>query len=544
MMENEVTAPEEKGVLLEENCRLSESLIWGFQRVAYQANGIENWRQGTLPYYVTCNPFIAAAYARVVFAFFRDCYELMRAPGADSAGLRADQPIYIVELGSGTGRFAHFFLREFARLHDHSRLKTIPYRYVMTDFTAANISYWRDHEQLQPFIEAGVLDFASFDVEKDRVLQLQLSGQTLTPEQAANPIAVIANYVFDSVPQDLFRIENGKLYERLSTIHSSQPEPDLTDPELISRIEISYHNELVEHGPYASDSFNQVLHEYQARLANTDLLFPTLALQCLERWRQLANGRLLLLTGDKGYSREEDLLYLEEPYIATHGPVFSMMVNYHAFGRYVALQEGQTFHPRLRHISLNISAFLLGFSAEEAVETRAAYSSAIDEMSPDDFFLLVTSLQENGTVLPPETALALIRLSQWDSEVLLRNLPAFLETIADAPEPFKEELYWAICQVWDNYYPIGEEWDLAFYIGMLLYQMRYFHQALTFLGRSLQLYGENATTFHNMALCHYGLHEKDESLRYVEKALALDPEFDAAKGLRLKLQTEQARFRR
>ena len=211
MIENEITAPEDKGVLLEEDCRLSESLIWGFQRVAYQANGIENWRQGTLPYYVTCNPFIATAYARVVFAFFRDCYELMRKPETDTVEIQLDQPIYIVELGSGTGRFAHFFLREFSKLHNHSRLKAIPFRYVMTDFTTDNISYWHDHAHLQPFVEAGVLDFATFDIEKDGALQLQLSQQELTPATAANPMVVIANYVFDSVPQDLFRIEKREI---------------------------------------------------------------------------------------------------------------------------------------------------------------------------------------------------------------------------------------------------------------------------------------------------------------------------------------------
>ena len=82
------------------------------------------------------------------------------------------------------------------------------------------------------------------------------------------------------------------MYERLSTIYSSQPEPDLTDPELISRIDISYRNELVKNGPYEDDLFNQILHDYQERLANTDILFPTLALRCLQRWRQLANNRV------------------------------------------------------------------------------------------------------------------------------------------------------------------------------------------------------------------------------------------------------------
>jgi Tfp pilus assembly protein PilF len=73
-------------------------------------------------------------------------------------------------------------------------------------------------------------------------------------------------------------------------------------------------------------------------------------------------------------------------------------------------------------------------------------------------------------------------------------------------------------------------------------QIRYYRRALDFLERSLELYGENETTYHNMALCYYGLQRMDTSMEYVNKALALDPKFDAAKGLRTKLQADMKRF--
>ncbi len=533
----------EKNVVLEEKRRLSESLIWQFQRAAYQDQGIKNWREGELPYYITSNPFIATAYAKVVFAYFRDCYAVSTQAENEATSLDLSKPIYIIELGSGTGRFAYYFLLRFIRLLNDSRLGHIPFKYVMTDFSAENIDYWQNHGQLKPMVEQGVLDFATFDIEKDSELVLRNSQDRIAPDTSGNPLVVLANYVLDSIPQDLFSIVNGELYDRLSTIRSNQEEPDLTDPELISRIEIKYDNVPVNDGAYAGNPiFNQILTEYRERLANTDILFPIQALRGIDRLRQFGGGRLLFLTADKGYSREEDLLYLAEPYIATHGSVFSMMVNYHAIGRYSELNGGTAFHPNQRHTSLNISAFIMGFGTDDMIETRSAYREAIDAISPDDFFLLVTTLREDEEYLKPETALALLRLSQWDSEVLLRNLPAFLEYMDEASDLFKEEVYWAICRVWENYYPIGEEWDLAFYIGMLLYQMRYYSRALEFLERSLEIYGQNATTLHNMALCFYGLQKMDTAMLYVDKALTLDPTFDAAKGLRTKLQAEMKRF--
>lgn len=45
-----------------------------------------------------------------------------------------------------------------------------------------------------------------------------------------NPFILIANYFFDSIPQDSFVIENEQLCQNLLTLYGSQPEPDLSDP--------------------------------------------------------------------------------------------------------------------------------------------------------------------------------------------------------------------------------------------------------------------------------------------------------------------------
>src|SRR6185369_11831847 len=92
---------EEKISPLEENQRLSESLLWRLQRNYFERQGIEAWRSGAVPHHITSSPFIADAYAKVVMGFLRDWKLDRRAP------------IYIVELGSGSGRFAYAFLKKF-----------------------------------------------------------------------------------------------------------------------------------------------------------------------------------------------------------------------------------------------------------------------------------------------------------------------------------------------------------------------------------------------------------------------------------------------
>lgn len=532
-------------VVLEERTRLSESMIWRMQRQGYQVQGIDSWRQNAIPFYITTNPYIAAQYAKVVLAYLRDCAALAGEAGGQQ-GLDTSEPVYIVELGAGPGRFGFYFLKQFEKLHRQSRVRHIPFTYVMTDFADSNIAYWREHSHLKPFVDAGLLDFAHFDVESGDALDLVVSGRRLEAGSLRNPLAVIANYVFDSVPHDLFSIQGGVLSERLGTLVSAPAEDPSAPADVLSNLQATYESAPLSGPPYADDArFNTILDEYARRLGTTEILFPTLTLRCLNRLRRIAaSDRLLLISADKGYSREEDLLALSEPYMASHGAVFSMMVNFHAMGRHFELGGGAAFHPTRRHSSINISAFASGYSADDLVETRGAYDDALDALSPDDFFVMVTTLRENtAEQLKPETALALVRLSQWDVEVLLRNLPAFLDNMDGMPTYFKEELAWTVNQVWEMYYPIGEEWDAASYMSMLLYSMGYYTDALTYLERSLALYGPFVTTYHNMALCHAAMRQPEQAMECVAKALEQDPTYDASRALQLKLQAEFSRNR-
>jgi len=88
---------DQKSSPLETNRRLSKSLLWRLQRNYFERYGIEAWSSGAVPHHITSSPFIADAYARVVIGFLRD-YE---------RSLDQRQPVYIVELGSGSRRFAY-----------------------------------------------------------------------------------------------------------------------------------------------------------------------------------------------------------------------------------------------------------------------------------------------------------------------------------------------------------------------------------------------------------------------------------------------------
>ena len=55
-------------------------------------------------------------------------------------------------------------LRRLTELRGALGLLDVPVVYVMTDFAARTIEHWRSHRGLAPFVAAGQLDFAAFDV--------------------------------------------------------------------------------------------------------------------------------------------------------------------------------------------------------------------------------------------------------------------------------------------------------------------------------------------------------------------------------------------
>ena len=55
-----------------------------------------------MPHFITCNSFIGAAYAKVLAGYLRDG---MSPKCPDGVKLDPSQPLYIIELGTGSGKF-------------------------------------------------------------------------------------------------------------------------------------------------------------------------------------------------------------------------------------------------------------------------------------------------------------------------------------------------------------------------------------------------------------------------------------------------------
>jgi tetratricopeptide (TPR) repeat protein len=497
-------------------------MLWQLQRGYYARESTRAWSDSGLPQRITCNPVIALAYARVVLGFLRDWH----------AALVPGEPVYIVELGAGAGRFGYLFLAEFQELLQRSPLRDLVYTYVMTDFVEETVDFWQAHSQLQPFVTAGQLDFARFDLEQPHDLTLRHAGVALGAARLRNPLVVLANYVFDSVPQDAFAVRAGRLHESLVTVSLPEGETDLAAPEALARLQVSFAERPVTPDYYAREDWDRILARYEQRLGDTHFVFPRAALQCMDGFRQLCGDRLLLLTGDKAYSREEELVEREEPDLAWHAGCFSLSVNHHAIGQYFLDRGGQFLATGFRPFVLDVSAFLLGRPPGDYLEARLAFDATLQRRHPADVTALKLGLEPHYTGLDLEQLLAWLRLSNWDPNLFCNVFTVLMDRLSDAPRHLHVELYRAIRELGRRYYYAGEAEDVPFFLAMLLCQMGHYPDALQHLRRSQELHGEDAATSYNMALCHYQMRQFAKALQCLDRTLALDPQFESAEEMR------------
>ncbi len=490
--------------VLEADKRFSQSILWQIQRNFYDHQGADAWSQYLIPYSITSSPHIAHAYAQVVFGFLRDF----------AAQIDATQPVYLVEIGAGHGRFGYHFLEHFKLLMEHSVLRHIRFCYVMTDFAEKNIAFWQTREQFKGYIENGELDFAQYDVTQDVPLKLIKAGFALTPGSIKNPMIVMVNYVLDSLPQDLFSFEQGNIYEVQATISSSQPETDFYDIGLMERIRVDYDRTAITTNYYADSGLAKLLEYYRQQMTDTVMLFPIGALQCLRYFEKLSGGRLLFLSADKGEHREEDLDNQGVPNMTIHSGGFSLQVNFHALTQYIKQQNGVVFVPPFRYKSLNILALLLGVPV--AIETRQAYRAFIVQHNPDDMYNAFLDYEQNDATTLHQT-LMVIRVMGYDVHTFFRVFTRLYRQVSGITDLQADEVESTMKHIWANYYHMDEKQSLPFFIAVLLCAIQRYKESLPFFDHSIRLYGRQPQTLYNLGMCYYHMHDYPQALACLEE---------------------------
>ncbi|MEK4239658.1 tetratricopeptide repeat protein [Paenibacillus sp. FSL H7-0714] len=495
--------------------RFSEAPIWELQRAYYEEQGLKAWNNDQVPQYITSNPMIATAYAEMIFGFLQD-----------RAGQgHLSETVTILELGAGAGRLAFHILKKLCEIIDYAGTPLPPFRYVMSDLPVKNITSWQQHPSLLPFVEQGILDFARFDAVQDTELYLVRAELSIKPGDLQQPLLLVANYFFDSIPQELIYVDEGKIFECEVSIQYSADADSDNPSDVLGKIIPQYHYRRAANYEAETYTYHDVIALYQQKLEDSHILFPVVGLTCLERLARLSKEGFVLLTADKGDHRIENWEFAEPPELIHHGS-FSLTANYHAIQHVLEQKGAQSLFTTHHYKNLNIGCILMLDAPMSYTNTRLGYKRFVERFGPDDFFSMKEWGDHQLDAMEIQQILVFWRLGGYDAEWFIHSAERISELLPTASDEEMLDLQQGIRLMWTGYYPMVQSYDLSLDAGLLLYEMDKFEEALAYLERSMHVNSEEplASVLYSMAICNYELGAEGAALDYARRAFAVEPD--------------------
>ncbi len=510
--------PTERKLVVEQAKRFSESMLWKAQRDYFDKQGINAW-VNQVPFYITSNPFIAGCYAKLVFAFICDWTKLH--PEAK------DHPFYIMELGTGSGRFSFYFVKRLTNLLARKGMGHIKICYVMSDFTKHNVKYYETHPALKPYIDQGIIDFAIYDSEAEKPITLIRQNLRLTPELFFNPLTVFANYVFDTISHDSFVVHSGKLYELLVTLSTEESNIEGGKPVDMEKLTVDHSVHEAKPNYYNDPHLDNTLEIYKKSLNDTSFLVPIGTIRAIRYLKKITGDKLLIISTDKGYSSLESLENLGHPSIAFHGS-FSMMVNFHAIAEYFKNTGGDAFLQTPRR-GIKTSLFSAGFHLKDLPDTSIAIETYVEEFSPSDYFNLHRRISDSFNECEIDALSSHLALAEWDPHIFMRLSGRLISLVPEADSDAITFLAHNMPKIADNYYYMPQSDCVLFEIAVYYHAIKHYADALKYYAAAQSYIGDKFGLVYNMALCKHLLKDNQGALECFKHALTLDPESNDTK---------------
>ena len=505
---------------LESNQPFSKSKIWQLNRDFYEFRGIKAFSEGIVPHHMTSNYFVGKTYAELIFGFLKD----LAVKG------ETHETVYIVELGAGHGRLAFHVLNHLLELQNRSGQTLPPFCYVLTDIIEENLDFFFEHPQFQEFLSKGILDVSFFDAIEGSELNLRHSKKRIQLQSLNQPIIALANYFFDSIPSDLFYIKDDTISSCEVSMATTENPSKMNPEELIKNIQLTYSHSLIKAPFYENKLSNEILDSYKNLLSGSYIFFPQHSIKCISNLKQLSKKGMMLLSIDKGYHDIRDLESMKEPDVVNHGS-FSIWVNFHTLGTFCQKEGGKSFFPSNSTFHLQIGAMLFLENADEFVETKEAYHKFVDDFGPDDFNSMKQLTYANISRIKTKGLIALIRLSAYDSIFFVKLLPRLKQVSKTITFNERKRIAETMHQVWGRYFSISESIDLPYEMGGLFYDLGFYKEALIYFEHSVNLHGQKADTYYNVALSHYQLREDKLFYQAVADGNKAFPNFELFKNL-------------
>ena len=462
-------------------------------RKYYEQLGPVAWQDGVVPYQITSNKLLAHLYVSLINSII---YESNKKQQTNS------EPLYILELGVGHGKFSFYILKFLEFFNSYNKRKII---YIASDISQQNIDSWQKHPNLQKYIANKQLDFAMFDPEINQNIYLINSKIIIEKNSLNNQLFVIANYVFDTLPQDAFQCKNHKLFTSNITICNKN-----CNKETFSFKKFKYkydHQPITTEYYYEQPAYNQILNSYKQQLPNGSFLLPIGALRAIDNIKSFSKNNTIFLVADKGNTVISDFVDIEPPNIAVHGSI-SFMVNFHALQTFFSLTKGYSIIMPNHNTDLQIGCFITN-------STTTNFSNWLDftannilyDVNPQNLINLCYSDDKINNWKNLEQILAILTISKWDpdlfydlSDQLLKYIDHHIKLDTFNVEQ-EQNIIQGLGLVWDYFFKLEKNQDLPFVLANVYYSLEKFDLAAKFFKLSIQEFGSTKEALYNVKLC-------------------------------------------
>jgi tetratricopeptide (TPR) repeat protein len=509
--------------ILEDNVPFAKSIIWDINRTYYKDAGLSAWSDGVVPHNMTSNAYVGKTYAGLILGFLKDITKNKNA---------FEQKVYIVELGSGHGRLAFHILSQLEYLVAMEQVELPPYCYVLTDIVDSNLTFFEEHHQFQKYFENGQLDIAYFDGTLSTEMFLQKSKITICKNYLQNPIIALANYFFDSLPNDLYYLKDGTAVSCNLTIETYLDIESETPTAFLKYLKSTVIKDKFVNEKDGHPFIAHLLQEYCVTLKETFLLIPRLAIICLETLATFSKTGLMVLSIDKGYAALSDLEGRPEPEIIRHGS-FSLYVNYHALGRYCEEVKGSKLFAASGDSSLQMACFLMMKETSAYTETYKAFDQYVLDFGPDDYNVTKKMLYRLVKELSLMELITTIRLGFYDSTLFLQLLPFIRKKSITLSVDDRTNLADTLHKIDHSFFDIREPVSTSYEIAGLFYDLGFHKDALEIFDKITRAYGNVADIYYNKILCYYQLRMDDLFISTLKEAKLAFPDFDKYEQLDL-----------
>lgn len=487
--------------IVEEFTPFSKSLLWKLQIKAYQEFALKAWTEKGVPFYLTSSPLLAKSFAWLSAAYIEDL--LMQNERIE---------ITFFDLGAGTGRFAYLFLKFFQELSAPLK-ERLSFKYVMTDISEENLLFLENHFRLRPFFDAGIADTALFFHNQKEPIKLRKSHQTL--DQLNNAI-LIANYFFDTIPQELYRVTGG--IKEKGLVKLTLPENKKGDfiSDWISDLEMeSKFEECLEEESKASE----LLDFYSNHLDNVPFLVPLGAFEVLEGFQNISKKPLLFLACDQGAATLDQMRHEKWIRLDKHG-TFSIPVSYHALNLYLKNRGGFGLLPKLPDPKFLTMTGLVNGEEKDFPHLIQAYNETIADFEPKDYWLLIGEM-EKFEITSLKLLLLLLKLGGFDPAVFFTFFPLIRKAL-ELDKGNRSELLNALEELSKNFYPVSKsERDLWQNLGVIAFEAAFFNHAINYFEEAIRWGGETKELLQNLSAAFFKLGDMEKAKACQQKAKLL-----------------------